>query len=362
MLLVVDLQDEFNDYTGQFEKVLGYVKNYKGTVIATRYIPSEDGVYLKYDTWFDSYGSPLRFTPSKVYNHSSYGLLDYEELDKSEHYEIVGFNTEASVLKIAEDMFEKGFDISVNVAYCGSGSGKETHNSGVELLEDVLGSLVVYNETIGEYNMGREGISDIVYTQNKDCVLGEGNNYYAFNERLDGFTLLYMLSHSWSDIEVEKKGDYYLYRSTIYDGISMYVKAKSHREMFELLSDIVGCSLKEKYKLEEEYYLGSDFKSFDLTEYGTIGKCGEMVLSLVEDDEAEEYYFTDGERVLEIEYLVQQLSQFKGICDNTVEFGEITFLYKNIQEVYVKISNILYSYVNMIDLDYVGVECNEDKK
>ncbi len=143
-LIVVDLQREFDDKSGNFERILDYVKQAKGRVIATRCINTEDSPFVRYGNWYDCMGSclPLEFECEKVYDKNGYGLLDYSDFAKEE-YEVIGYNTDACVLKIAEDLFDRGYDIIVNTDYCWSSSGEKHHLRGVELMKDLLGTAVI---------------------------------------------------------------------------------------------------------------------------------------------------------------------------------------------------------------------------
>ena len=150
ILLVVDLQEEFRDADGQFERILDFVKRAKKTggyekVIATKCLNREDCAFMRYEAWDDCLqgAKPLPFVPDEVLEKYSYGLPDYGLLDPNAHYDIVGFNTEACVLKIALDLFDRNFDFCLLGEYCYSSEGREHHARGLAVAEALLGTSFV---------------------------------------------------------------------------------------------------------------------------------------------------------------------------------------------------------------------------
>ena len=117
VLLVVDLQREFRDTDGQYERILNWVKTVKGydKIIATKCLNSMDSPFVKYENWYDCIDSvcELEFQADKVIEKYGYGLIDYSKLSKTDTYDIVGFNTDACVLKIAMDLFDRNYDFKV---------------------------------------------------------------------------------------------------------------------------------------------------------------------------------------------------------------------------------------------------------
>lgn len=149
VLLVVDLQPEFRDKEGQYERILDFVKKAKlngyDRVVATMCCNSPDSPFVKYNNWFDCLNGcmPLEFNSDKVIVKYSYGLPDYSRLSKNNTYDIIGFNTDACVLKIAMDMFDRSYDIRVLTKYCFSSSGLVQHKSGVKLLKHLMSDAVI---------------------------------------------------------------------------------------------------------------------------------------------------------------------------------------------------------------------------
>lgn len=146
VLLVVDLQREFRDIDGQYERILNWVKTVKGydKIIATKCLNSMDSPFVKYENWYDCIDSvcELEFQADKVIEKYGYGLIDYSKLSKTDTYNIVGFNTDACVLKIAMDLFDRNYDFKVLTDFCYSSNGLEHHQYGVELLQRLMSKAI----------------------------------------------------------------------------------------------------------------------------------------------------------------------------------------------------------------------------
>lgn len=147
ILLVVDLQPEFRDNDGEYERILEFVKTTKDydKIIATQCFNFSDSAFIKYECWYDCQGKlkELEFRPYFIIAKSTYGLTDYTLLNKEWDYDIIGFNTDACVLKIALDMFDMGYNFRVLTQYCYSSEGLESHLRGKEVLKANLGKAFV---------------------------------------------------------------------------------------------------------------------------------------------------------------------------------------------------------------------------
>lgn len=147
ILLVVDLQREFYEDSGNYERILNFVKTTKNydKIYATRCSNSPDSPFMKYNNWEDCLDGvlPLEFNADTVFEKQTYGLSDYNQLDKSNHYDVIGYNTDACVLKIALDLFDKGYDFNVLTEYCYSSEGEEHHKNGVELLRRLMSDAII---------------------------------------------------------------------------------------------------------------------------------------------------------------------------------------------------------------------------
>lgn len=146
VLLVVDLQPEFRDTDGRYEEILQFVKNCCGydKVIATVCGNSEKSPFVKYNNWFECMGShePLEFEADDFVYKEGYGLADYDVLPKDSFYEIIGFNTDACVLKVALDLFDRGYDFCVLTEQCYSSNGAEHHARGVRLMRELMSDAI----------------------------------------------------------------------------------------------------------------------------------------------------------------------------------------------------------------------------
>ena len=146
ILLAVDLQKEFMDKDGQYERILAFARSHTGydRVYATVCKNSPDSPFVKYDNWHSCLDGvmPLEFNADRVFEKYAYGLPDYSLLDKDNEYHIIGFNTDACVLKVALDMFDRGYDIKVLTEYCYSSNGYDHHMNGVVLMQRLMSKAV----------------------------------------------------------------------------------------------------------------------------------------------------------------------------------------------------------------------------
>ena len=100
--------------------------------------------FLKNDVWKECLDGvkPLDFTPDMAFVKYGYGFRDYEWLNPSNEYTLIGYNTDCCVYKIALDLFDRGYSFRINTGLCYSSSGQEHHERGVALLKDTLGKMV----------------------------------------------------------------------------------------------------------------------------------------------------------------------------------------------------------------------------
>ena len=147
ILLAVDVQREFQDQNGRYDQIVSYIRSAGekyDLVYATVCANSPDSPFVRHHVWMDCLDGvePLAFSADKVVVKYSYGCLDYSWLDPKDHYDIIGFNTDCCVLKVALDLFDRGYDFHVLTDYCYSSSGEEEHRRGVAVLRDLLGQMV----------------------------------------------------------------------------------------------------------------------------------------------------------------------------------------------------------------------------
>lgn len=142
VLLIVDLQPEFRDNDGEYDRILNFVRERKGfdLVIGTKCLNPDGGPWEKYTDWVDckDSGKPLEFVPDIIMTKVGYGLDSYDKLDKECRYYVMGYNTDACVLKVVLDLFDRNFDFRVLADYCYSNSSREHHLRGLELLRDLV--------------------------------------------------------------------------------------------------------------------------------------------------------------------------------------------------------------------------------
>lgn len=150
-LIVVDLQPEFviDDKTRQaYDKVLQFVKTTKDydKVIATQFVRGNPHYKKFLDFDFPENPAPLEFEYDKLIQKTGYGLPDVEyfNLSREYHYDIVGCETDACVMKIALDLFDREF--SFNVLYSHVFTGSNTPNEDLrKMLNHTLGRTIKYD-------------------------------------------------------------------------------------------------------------------------------------------------------------------------------------------------------------------------
>lgn len=146
ILLAVDVQPEFADSDGHYEKILEFIKNSDfDEIVATKCTNHPNSAWEKYADWQDLMDGtkPLEFEADRVYEKIGYGMDDYSVLDRTAHYSIVGFNTGACVLKVALDLFDREYDFDVLADYCYSSNGAEHHAKGLWTLRNLMEKAVL---------------------------------------------------------------------------------------------------------------------------------------------------------------------------------------------------------------------------
>ncbi len=149
ILLVVDLQAEFADSDGEYERILNFVRSATENktydrVIATKCLNRENSNFVRYSRWkkmIDG-AAELEFTPDTVIEKISYGLTDYSMLPVDAHIDVVGYNTGACVLKVALDLFDRNYNFTVLSRYCYSSSGLKHHKHGLWTLKNLMENAV----------------------------------------------------------------------------------------------------------------------------------------------------------------------------------------------------------------------------
>ena len=146
ILLAVDVQPEFADKDGHYGRILDFIQNSRyDEIVATQCVNSPNSAWVKYQNWTNLMdgAKPLEFDYDRKYEKKGYGMDDYSVLKKDAHYDIIGFNTGACVLKVALDLFDRGYDFNVLADYCYSDSGADHHKKGLWTLNNLLGNAVL---------------------------------------------------------------------------------------------------------------------------------------------------------------------------------------------------------------------------
>lgn len=150
ILFVVDLQAEFADNDGEYERILSFVQDAiqnreYDKVIATKCLNRKNSNFVRYNNWNEliNSASQLGFKPDTVIEKVSYGLLNYSILPKDALIHVVGYNTGACVLKVALDLFDRDYNFKVLSQYCYSSSGLEHHKHGLWTLRNLMENAVI---------------------------------------------------------------------------------------------------------------------------------------------------------------------------------------------------------------------------
>lgn len=150
ILFVIDLQPEFADRDGKYEKILDFVhsaiqnKDYD-KVIATKCRNKENSNFVRYSNWYDMLNSAaeLDFIPDITIEKIAYGLSDYSFLPKHAEIHVIGYNTGACVLKVALDLFDREYNFKVLSQYCYSCNGFEHHKHGLWTLNNLMENAII---------------------------------------------------------------------------------------------------------------------------------------------------------------------------------------------------------------------------
>lgn len=155
VLLVVDLCPRFKEKGrgSHFKRITKFAREAKQNgydlVYATVCKNTPKSPFFRYNSWIQHVDEidKLEFNYDALFvkesyglNQSSNGVSDYSKLNKDYHYDIIGYDTEGCVLKVATDMFDRGFDFSVLTQYCFSSGGRKFHKIGLAVMRRLLGS------------------------------------------------------------------------------------------------------------------------------------------------------------------------------------------------------------------------------
>ena len=157
ILIVVDMQNGFNRYEQTqilADKIIKLTNDKLfDKIIATRFLNKEGSQYTKFLNWHRLMCSTdidliegIRYDyviDKWVYtcvNEDFMNLLcNINEGELPKHIFICGADTDCCVLKIATDLFEKDVMPIVLTNYCDSNGGKSSHESGIHVMERLIG-------------------------------------------------------------------------------------------------------------------------------------------------------------------------------------------------------------------------------
>lgn len=123
-------------YKSSLNKNFKQLLDYEGSDVLPSFITEHSGdadCIIKYGT----YGLPDSFD-----SFESAGVY----LPKKGVYDIIGHDTDASVMSVAFQLFDKGYDFTVLTRWCYSSGGTEMHRMAVELMKRNFGRAVVEND------------------------------------------------------------------------------------------------------------------------------------------------------------------------------------------------------------------------
>lgn len=141
VLLVIDLQKQFKDDNGQYEKCIEYIKNHidDNYVLGTVFINSDDSMYEKHLKWsgcknvnyrFNGMSEDIEYPFHKLILKRGYGInIDnqpscfkdiYNFASKQQNccvptiqFQLMGCDADACVLASAFELWDKGYDFVI---------------------------------------------------------------------------------------------------------------------------------------------------------------------------------------------------------------------------------------------------------
>lgn len=118
ILLVINLQAEYSDNNGHYDKIMDYITTQKqyDKVIATKNIVDCD--------------LPLMFHADLVIETENFDLKSYILLNSEDEYHIIGYGSDSYILNICSNMKLKGFNFKVlsDYVYTNSTPDEVTQN------------------------------------------------------------------------------------------------------------------------------------------------------------------------------------------------------------------------------------------
>lgn len=169
ILIVIDMQDGFViDYkaerlVGKIEALLD--KRIFDAVIATKFINKSNSMFRKLLDWHAletqediALSGRIAYLCDREYEKDGYGippdgsfealLCGLNDNDMPSRVFLCGLDTDACVLAMAMDLFERGVRPIVLADYCVSESGDEYHEAGLKCMESTIGARQIYRGEI----------------------------------------------------------------------------------------------------------------------------------------------------------------------------------------------------------------------
>lgn len=144
-LIVVDLQPEFiGKNKVSYDRILNFIRSsHYDKIFATRFVSGNKNFKDRLHWDMPKETTPqLEFEYDVLFDKTGYGLSDdqYKAFNKDHVYDIVGCETDACILKIAMDMFDRGYHFYVlsNYIYTGSDNGE----AALKILKQNIGDCV----------------------------------------------------------------------------------------------------------------------------------------------------------------------------------------------------------------------------
>lgn len=132
ILLVIDIQKEFKDKTGEkYRKVLNYINNNSNEydlVIGTYFknvYPSNFNSKLHWDGCKNASVDSVEYKPNILIEKNTYGF-DFEKLfNRDDEIFLIGCDTDACVFVNAANLFDKGYNFTILTEYIYSTSDND---------------------------------------------------------------------------------------------------------------------------------------------------------------------------------------------------------------------------------------------
>lgn len=151
ILIVVDVQPEFYS-KGIYEKILDYISNSRvkyDIIVATQFRNYNDSNFCSMLDWNECYETKdLDFVPDVLFVKYGYGFTTVnnkeketilQDANKNKHFDVIGCNTDACVMAICFELFDRGLNFSILADYCYSTLGDEINQMALCCMKESFG-------------------------------------------------------------------------------------------------------------------------------------------------------------------------------------------------------------------------------